>query len=116
MRNYSVLCSLLAASFYLFFTPVFALRCGTQLVNIGDTQSRVLQLCGKPTAKIKNKTKQQLSSQKHPELHGYKLRSIATQGNQQTTWTYNFGPHEFLYVLTFERGKLVAMRTDGYGR
>ncbi len=30
-------------------------------------------------------------------------------------WTYNFGPDKFIRIFTFRNGKLVDIRTDGYG-
>lgn len=83
-------------------TTAYALRCGNDIVQTGDSQAKVLKLCDKPV--MKNKVKKDLK-------FGNNSASISTV----TQWTYNFGPNDFLYILSFENGKLVAISTDGYG-
>ncbi len=53
------------------------IRCGTDLVRIGDTEYEVLKKCGEPVHKSGNR------------------------------WTYDFGTGSFLRVVVFERGHVV---------
>jgi hypothetical protein len=80
-------------------------RCGSRLVAIGDSASRVLSRCGAPSH-----------------------RSVATElvtvpvGIAEVTrivdvetWTYDRGPHEFVRRLVFRDGFLEWIAEDGYG-
>ncbi|NIO40866.1 MAG: DUF2845 domain-containing protein [Burkholderiales bacterium] len=58
------------------------MRCGTRLVEIGDTEYQVLQKCGPPTYK---------------------------QGNQ---WIYDRGPGRFMNIVVFGLGKVLSIREE----
>lgn len=58
------------------------LRCDGGLISVGAGKNEVLQSCGKPTLR-------QEPSLGLPEI-----------------WTYNFGPTDFVYSLSFEEGVL----------
>lgn len=96
MKKRFVIGGLLVAILTWFCMPAYALRCGTQLIEIGDTEQQVMHVCGKPTLQSKDKRK-------------------GVRRSHQQMWTYNFGPEDFLYVLTFQKGQLVDLHTDGYG-
>lgn len=61
-----------------------SLRCGDQLVQLGQTQLQVVHLCGAPEI-----------SDSYYVLNGSLDR-----------WTYNMGPEDFIYVFTFMNGEL----------
>lgn len=82
----------------IFCTQVLALRCGNQIISIGDTQTKVLTACGKPMKITKVKAKK------------HKGGSIS-----QTQWLYNFGAQDFIYQLTFSKGEVMDVETLGYG-
>ena len=91
------------------------LRCGNQLVADGASRSDVLLRCGEPMAK-----------ESRGEAVSDKLRQRGEDGTTTTTektviktineWTYNFGSNRFIQVVVFENGKLVDVRSGGYGR
>ena len=91
------------------------LRCGNQLVADGASKSDVLLKCGEPMAK-----------ESRTESVGDKLKQRGEDGTSTTTektviktieeWTYNFGPNRLIQVVVFENGKLVDVRSGGYGR
>jgi len=85
-----------------------AFRCGSGLVSVGDSKGRVLIECGKPTFKEK-------VADKETRRGGTKTKSAKTTRTVEQ-WTYNCGKDDFIYVLTFEGGKLVREETDGRGR
>ncbi|MGC8494189.1 MAG: DUF2845 domain-containing protein, partial [Syntrophobacteraceae bacterium] len=93
-RVRNVLFSLVAVTFIVFFPPAVraqimlenldSLRCGDQLVELGQTQLEVVHLCGAPEI-----------SDTYYVVNGSLDR-----------WTYNMGPEDFIYVFTFMNGQL----------
>jgi hypothetical protein len=66
------------------------MRCGTRLIEIGDLAAEVLQLCGEPYS-----------------------RDVTLYGTDQ--WVYNFGPDEFMMILTLSRGEVTDIEPGDYG-
>lgn len=87
----------------LFWATSSALRCGNQIINIGDTKNKVLQACGQPANKCK--TSIPITGVLHAKHKNLKV----------TNWTYNFGPTDFLYIVTFQNDKIIKITTEGYG-
>ena len=91
------------------------LRCGNQLASDGASKSDVLMRCGEPMAK-----------ESHTETVGEKTSTPNEQGGSNTQqhtvrktieeWTYNFGPSRLMQVAVFENGRLIDVRSGGYGR
>ncbi|NMZ83114.1 DUF2845 domain-containing protein [Pseudomonas mandelii] len=66
------------------------LRCGSQLVSVGDRSSEVLQKCGEPVGR---------------DLLGYKRSANRREEFQVEEWTY--GPNGGMYqYLRFEGNRL----------
>jgi len=87
----------------------FAFRCGNGLVSVGDTKSRVMIECGKPTSKGRVG-----ANDVYYNDQGQKRRKKSSRTVEQ--WTYNCGEGDFIYVLTFEGGKLTREDTNGRGK
>jgi hypothetical protein len=90
------------------------LRCSGRIISVGDTQDYVLDKCGEPTS-IEEKTGELAWGFRHryPESHeelNHVIREI-----QIEVWTYNLGSTQFIRYLKFRNGKLVDIRTGGYG-
>lgn len=90
------------------------LRCGTELVSDGATPADVQLKCGAPMAR---NSREEAVSQRQ--------RAKGEQGDTTTQhvvyktideWTYNFGPNRLIQVVVFENGRLVDVRSGGYGR
>ncbi|MEW6117089.1 MAG: DUF2845 domain-containing protein [Nitrospirota bacterium] len=80
-------------------------NCGGMRIFIGDTKPDVVSKCGEPTYKDYRKV------QKRRETgFGEERVSINIED-----WTYNFGPDYLLLFLTFENGRVVTIKTGGYG-
>lgn len=102
---------LLLSLFCVGVSPVYALRCGNRLVDVGDSQSTVVRKCGKPVT-----TEQRVVYRPQPgqdpftdSLHTiYALVVIEV-------WLYNFGPRRFMQELSFEAGRLITIEPLGYG-
>lgn len=87
-----------------------SLRCGTGLVSDGASKSDVVAKCGEPVAK---------ESRTESEEVKVKDGDTSTKKTVQKTfeeWTYNFGPNRLIQVVVFENGKLVEVKSAGYGR
>lgn len=70
------------------------MRCGSELVSVGDSTAQVLLQCGEPMTRERVALESSGSTEKLVEL-----------------WTYAFGPGQFLKLLTFEAGKLAAIES-----
>ncbi|MHC8317754.1 DUF2845 domain-containing protein [Pseudomonas sp. LB3P31] len=69
------------------------LRCGSQLISVGDRSGEVLQKCGEPVAR---------------DALGYKRSANRREEYQVEEWTY--GPHGGMYqFLKFEGNRLVQI-------
>jgi hypothetical protein len=104
----------LAVAVSMLWVPVAAqaasLRCGTALVADGASKSDVIAKCGEPIAK-----------ETRAESEEVKTRDGDTSSKRvvQKTfeeWTYNFGPNRLMQVVVFENGKLIDVKSAGYGR
>ena len=107
---------------FLFSHPVFALRCGQALVDLGDSKEDVIEKCGDPE-----------SMETHIEIRGVADRFGARTrvspetsinfGQQHYTeievvveeWIYDFGRRRFRNYLRFENGRLTEINDLGKG-
>ena len=75
-----------------------ALRCGTNIVNIGDTKDEVMQRCGPP-----------IWVDSYVESRGLVRQPVEA-------WTYDFGKTRFMQELLFEDGVLRRINQRQRGR
>lgn len=93
-----------------FASTSFSLRCGTKLIDEGDSITKVRGACGDPT-----------DSSSYREYSPYVIQHYggsvppAEEGDLIEQWIYNFGPQRFVYILTFRNGRLDEIKTDDYG-
>lgn len=98
------------------------LRCGLELVNIGDTKSEVLDKCGEPSS-IEGWEEERIKrdfyrSTMDEDLEDYERSRIPLFVKEHVSieeWLYNFGPNKFVRYLRFENGRLKKISTGGYG-
>jgi len=93
------------------FNAVSAIRCGRELVQLGDYKGDVLARCGEPES-IETRTKVVGSTLHHPNrtLDLYEYEEI-----QIEEWVYNFGTYRLRQYLRFENGKLKEIKSLGRG-
>ncbi|WP_233544089.1 DUF2845 domain-containing protein [Salinisphaera sp. Q1T1-3] len=72
------------------------LRCGRQLVTLGDSTARVAHICGAPDFR-------------DPWIGNGAL------GPPLMEWTYNSGPQQLIQVILFRGDRVVDIGTGGYG-
>ncbi len=98
----------LAASF-IFQAEASALRCGTHLIDRGDTQAEVRARCGDPVdvaVRVDQRT-----------IHQAQFGAIFSRSVTSTieTWTLNFGPQRFMVRIEFQDGVVNTVETLGRG-
>lgn len=79
-----------------------SLRCGSKLVMVGDVKSEVVSKCGEP------------------DMRDNITRNVYLGGGEYGSkvleeWTYNFGPSDFFYTLTFDGSTLKTIVRGGRG-
>jgi hypothetical protein len=72
-------------------------RCGNALVSLGDSKFKVQNSCGKPYAMEDTGGGQ------------------SADPNYTEKWTYNMGPRDYVYQLSFTAGNLVEINRMGRG-
>lgn len=86
-------CALVAAPL-----PAHALRCGSRVVDEGDTKPYVYRACGEPD---------------YQEVTGYQYTG---RGRLKIEiWFYDLGPQKFTQTLTFHGNRLVRIEAGEYG-
>lgn len=90
----------------------YALRCGHDLVLLGDYKADVLAHCGAPDS-VETRTKIVGNTLRHPrrtlDIHEYEEIQIEE-------WVYNFGSSRLQQYLRFENGRLKEIKSLGRGR
>jgi hypothetical protein len=91
----------LTISGFMTAADAYGLRCGNNLVDVGDRKIDVLAKCGEPAI-----------TDEWYEEEGFRGSSVMIRVEE---WTYNFGPTRFIYFLRFKNGQLVEIRTGDHG-
>ena len=81
--------------------------CGGRVLSVGDTKVDILIKCGEPF----HKSSHQEELKEHLDDSGSRTVIVTVE-----EWTYNFGPQQFMRVITFRNGTVMNIRTAGYGR
>jgi hypothetical protein len=87
-------------------SPAWALRCGTRIVQQGDSMAQVRDECGAP-----------FFADRYVAPPGVGVDTPVEPGAAVTSevWYYNFGPQQLMVRLEFSGGVLARERTLGYG-
>ena len=88
------------------------MRCNGEVVSEGDLRFEVLSKCGEPAAKESRQVVREVTVHRRDRKTSERIRTTVTVEE----WTYNFGPGGFLYLVTFEDGTVVDIRSAGFGR
>jgi hypothetical protein len=89
------------------------LRCGGQLVAVGDTRSEVLDRCDEPNWIERWQVDQDtwVSKYFNYETERYKAPELIRGPIQMERWTYDFGSNRLRHYLLFERDELIRIET-----
>ena len=82
------------------------LDCGSKTISVGDSRIDVLINCGEPDSKESHQ------EELMDTLDGSLKRKIIITVEE---WTYNFGPSQFVRIVTLKNGTIADIRTGGYG-
>jgi len=77
-------------------------RCGTDVIQLGDSNYRVLAKCGPPS------TREYIGSNYRYSMPAGELRDVEQ-------WIYNRGATDFVYLLMFQGGALIDISRGGRG-
>jgi len=95
------------------------MRCDNKLVRPGDSAYDVKALCGPPDdvqARTEKRRIRHAVQRPCPSAPGQCTVIVDEEVEVQIeAWTYDFGPQRFVQYLTFEAGKLVQVKSGGYG-
>lgn len=82
------------------------LDCGSRTVSAGESRVDVLMACGEPDTK---ESRQEELIDKGDGSLKQKTIIIVEE------WTYNFGPSQFMRIVTLRNGKVADIRVGDYG-
>lgn len=107
-----VICSLLLfwADPRLALESVETMRCGSKLVRVGDTKVDIRAKCGEPA--LRESIVRSHSVKKSKSKRGSAVEDRSRADDQ---WTYDLGPQDFIYTLTFEGVELKSIGRGGRG-
>ena len=77
-----------------------SMRCGSRIVTVEAHAADVLAACGQPDFR---------------DVFSYPGPRTPGEVADAEQWTYNFGSNQLLQVLRLRNGRLVDIRSDGYG-
>ncbi len=94
-----------------------ALRCGTKIINTGDSKYKILARCGEPDFV---ETREKYYPPGCNQYGYYNNRYDSTRFpichvEFIEVWTYNFGPRKFIKELVFRDGVLKEINNLEYG-
>jgi hypothetical protein len=90
-----------------------SLRCGSNLATEGSTQAEVLVKCGDPMTRTSRV--ETLSDETKTKDKSGSTSQVRTVTRTIDEWVYNFGSSEFMRLVTFVDGRLVYVKSLGYG-
>jgi hypothetical protein len=114
--------SVLVAAFFILSRSIesSAFRCGDGYISVGDSKTKVLLECGKPTSKEKGRVKRgkhyRTDERKKDKSDKTKRTYLKEKKKPVEKWYYNCGENDFIYILTFEGGVLKSEETGSYGK
>jgi heme A synthase len=94
--------------------PAKAMYCGTSLVLEGQTQYQVATNCGDPAWRQTNIVYRSLANGTGVGPQAGVLQQTIVPVMVEE-WIYDFGPTQLMQSLTFESGRLIQLRSLGYG-
>ena len=106
-------CKLFVALFFLIVLSSSAsavpttMRCGTRIVQTGDSMFKVLRKCGEPSTKAVVGEKRVWDAERHRNSHKGSSITVTVE-----RWTYDLGGRRFPRVLTFYGDRLVKIELE----
>jgi hypothetical protein len=108
----SACAALLVAAFFFGIAHADSLRCDGKLALQGDSRMEVRAKCGEPGDVVHSTLALRTTAARYDRVYYAEEAAIIVPVE---IWTYNFGPHRFMYRLRFVNGVLEGLETMGYG-
>jgi hypothetical protein len=100
----------------IFLLPVVAsadaMRCGSRVINEGDSIEKVQQYCGEPV----ERSRTYIERQPRFERGGQEYSFPGTEEVPVDLWTYDFGPSQLMRRVRMIAGKVDSIETLGHGK
>ena len=102
-------------------TRADSLSCNQRIASSGDSRYEVRAICGEPDEAVQRVEYRTVRGRVAGPCvrEGSKLRCSRTEEAVVEVvideWTYDFGRNRFIQYLTFEQGRLVAVKSGSYG-
>lgn len=95
-----------------------SMRCKTRLVSTGAAAYEVKSVCGTPDdMQTRTEVRTVRRAVSVPCAQGMCSTFVEDSYSVNVEeWIYDFGPQRFIQFLTFEQGKLIQIRSGGYGK
>ncbi|MDW7709770.1 MAG: DUF2845 domain-containing protein [Deferrisomatales bacterium] len=85
--------------------------CWAESLARGRSKPELLRYCGQPASiDVRHEERGRTTVDRAGRRLVERRAAVAVE-----EWTYNFGPHRLLYVFTLENGRVVDVKTAGYG-
>ena len=98
-----------------------SLSCQGRIVSTGDSRYQVKAVCGEPDDVVQRVEYRTVRGRVAGPCTRSGGKVVCSDTREQVVevvideWTYDFGRNRFIEYLTFEQGKLVAVRAGSYG-
>ena len=99
-------------------TDAWALRCGSALIDKGDSKAKVLKHCGQPVDKTYRygvRPGFYTSGSSVSTIDGGRLYVYGRNEVLVEEWTFNFGPRKLMRLIRFADGVVEEVKTLSYG-
>jgi len=91
--------------------PAYAFRCGTRVITQGDPADKVLNFCGSPiSVQTRRAERPYIDELGRSYLYRGLVEEVVIE-----EWTYNLGPNQFMRLVRIENGRVVEVKSLGYG-
>jgi hypothetical protein len=91
--------------------PAYAFRCGTRVITQGDPADKVLNFCGSPVSvQTRRAERPYIDELGRSYLYEGLVEEVVIE-----EWTYNLGPNQFMRLVRIENGRVVEVKSLGYG-
>jgi uncharacterized protein DUF2845 len=91
--------------------PAYAFRCGTRVITQGDPADKVLNFCGSPiSVQTRRAERPYIDELGRSYLYKGLVEEVLIE-----EWTYNLGPNQFMRLVRIENGRVVEVKSLGYG-
>lgn len=90
-------------------------RCGSEVIQVGDSPEMVRKLCGKPSHISSSKAKKEKDGNRNRKKSRIRDGNEESSGTTVKRWHYDRGYGDYVYVLTFRGNSLKKIEIASRG-